>query len=249
MKSFHSLTPFSLVTAAAILFPTSLSAQIINIDFLSQRTTSESVATNYVGEGAAGGGTTFNGLAAIDDLPAGGSPSDDISVGGTAFLSAAGLPTTVGFSITDVGADHSGDLNNGILNGAYLFINSAENEGTLSANFTINGLTSPTADLYFYTSNNTSLLGDPTVTFTSGPLSATTFTATGIFTSANTIEFLNVPVVSGDISGIYAVTNDNNPLILGGLTIAEVPEPSTWAMMGLGAGFLLWHLRRSGSTI
>jgi autotransporter-associated beta strand protein len=33
------------------------------------------------------------------------------------------------------------------------------------------------------------------------------------------------------------------------LTFAETPEPSTWAMMGLGAAVLLWRVRRPGTSV
>jgi hypothetical protein len=229
----------SLIAAASVLVPASLSAQIINIDFLSQRG-SETVAANYVGQGADGGGTVFNGLAApnVDE-------GDNINVSGSDLLNSTGGATTVGFSVTDVGSDNSGDLNAGILNGAYIFIDSAQNLQT-SASFAISGLTTTSADLFFYSANAVAGLGNPTITLTSGGTETTYTGSISPFNSVNTIEFLDVPVIGGEITGTFGA---DRALVMGGLTVEEIPEPSTWALMGLGAGFLVWRLRRSGSTI
>jgi hypothetical protein len=236
MKSSRSLTLSALIAALAILLPASLSAQIINIDFLSQRNANggiETVASNYVGQGAAGGGTFFNGISALDDLPAN-NPSDDITVTGTPLSDSDGLATTVGFTMSGVGADHSGDTNVGILNGAYLFLNSGgSNNHSTSAPFTIDGLGSATtATLYFYTG-----LDAPVVTFTNGGTS-TPFTETAIapFNSSNTFEFTNVPVVNGEITGTFG---SPSIISLGGLTVVETPEPTTWAMLFGGLALLV----------
>jgi hypothetical protein len=235
MKSSRSLTLSTLIAALAVMLPASLSAQIINIDFLSQRNAggnTETVASNYVGQGAAGGGTFFNGILALNDLPLN-NPSDNITVTGTDFVDSNDVATTVGFSMSGVGADHSGDTGVGILNGAYLFLNSdGSNNHSTSAPFTITGLGSTaTATLYFYTG-----LSAPTLTFTNGGTS-TPFTETAIapFTSSNTYEFTDVPVVDGEITGTFG---SPNIIVLGGLTIVETPEPTTWAMLFGGLALL-----------
>jgi len=231
MKSSLS---FSLIAAAAILIPTSLSAQIINIDFLRQRG-SESVASNYSGPSAAGSGDVFNGLAADNSAE-----SDNIDVSGGNLKDSGGNGTTVGFSISEVGADNDGAFTDGILNGAYLFLNSAGNT-VGSTSFTISGLTTTSADLYFYTSNN-SAINNPTITLTNGGTRTTyaPIASPSIFNSADTVEYVDVPVVGGQITGTFggAGANQSNVIIFGGLTIDEVPEPSTWAMLAAGLGLV-----------
>jgi hypothetical protein len=214
MNSLRSLG-ITFVAAAAILLPSSLSAQtVINIDFLSVRGTGETVAPNYVGAGPAGGGTTFNGLSANDT-----SDGDNITVSGTSLVTSTGAATTAAFTITSVGADHPSSGSPGLLpgNNAYVFIDSANNHQT-SVNFTISGLGSATVEnLYFYTSNSSGL-NTGTVTLTGG--TKVPFVATGIYTSSNTIEFENVPVVGGSITGTFSGTGTE---VLSGLTIASVP--------------------------
>jgi hypothetical protein len=228
MKSPCPPATLSFIAALAILLPASVSAQIINIDFLSQRSitgNTESVATNYGDAGAAGGGDTFNGLSALDNEGPGGpsstNPTDDINVSGGALLDATtGLPTTAGFSITGVGADHSGDTNAGILNGAYLFLDSANNTAN-SASFTISGLTSPTVTLYFYSADsNLAALGDPTITLTNGGTS-TAYTGTGLFNSSDTFEFANVPVVGGEVTGTFGASH---VIVLGPVNTSAGPQ-------------------------
>src|SRR3990170_4349755 len=75
--------------------------QIVNIDFEGQRAGDAGTAGLFVGQGAAGGGTFFNGVAA-DSTAAG----DNLTVSGTGLLDSDGGPTTVGFSISPVGGDH-----------------------------------------------------------------------------------------------------------------------------------------------
>ena len=228
MKSF---VPLTLIAAVAILVPSTLSAQIINIDFLAQRGT-ESVASNYVGAGAAGGGSTFNGLTSNNS-----SSGDNINVSGTDLLDSNGVATTTDFSITKVGADHPASGSGGILTGnnAYLFINSALNH-QLSVSFTISGLDSATEEnLFFYESNTVGLDGG-TITLNGG--AKVTFASSGIYTSSKTVEFENVPVIDGMISGTFS-TPSGAARILSGLTIEAVPEPSAWALMLGGIALLL----------
>jgi hypothetical protein len=236
MKNLRPLG-ISLVAAIGFLAPVSLSAQIINIDFLAQRG-SESVATNYVGQGYAGGGTVFNGLAADDA-----SESDNIDVSGSDLKTASGGNSSVGFSISSVGSDNETGINDslGVLPGnySYVFINSANNHKT-SVDFTINGLgTATQATLYFFYTSNTSYLSSGV--FSVGG-TAETPASNGIYNSSNTEEYINVPVTDGTITGTFS---SGNTEILSGLTI-DVPEPSTYAMIiaGLGLVVLVARFRR-----
>jgi hypothetical protein len=251
MKSFGSFAQ-PLVVVALVLLPASLSAQIINIDFLSERGNGETLASNYVGVGAAGGGTTFNGLTALDSVGSS-SPADNLTVSGTDFVTSYDLPTTVGFSITDVGADHPSSgasvLQPG--NGAYLFIDSAENHQT-SVTFTISGLGSATEEDLFFYKGNSSNPGLATGTFTVGGGTKVTYvnnTSNNIYTAADTIEFEDVPVNPADGGSITGTFSGNQAVVFSGLTIESVPEPSAWALMGLGVGVLIWHLRRQNAAI
>lgn len=79
---------------------------IVNIDFDGQRPGDASSAGTYFGPGAAGGGNTFNGLAAVSD---GTGAGDNITVAGAGLLDDNGGATTVGFSVSPVGGDANPD--------------------------------------------------------------------------------------------------------------------------------------------
>lgn len=205
-----------------------------------------------MGQGAAGGGTTFNGLDAADLTD-----NDNITVSGSGLSDSYGALTSEGFTISPVGSDN--ETGNGIsaVNGGYVFINSANNDQT-SVDFTISGLGSATtADLFFYTTdNNEAGMNENagTVSLSSG--TQVTYTDdVGEFDSTNTIEFEDVTVTDGAISGTYNIQGaDTDPAVLSGLSIdtvasTVVPEPSTWALMVLGAGVLVWRLRRRSSSL
>jgi hypothetical protein len=229
----------SLVAAIGFLAPLSLSAQIINIDFLAFRGTETEPGNTSDPSGFAGGGNTYNGLVADDSAE-----TDNITVSGTDLLDSNGKSTLIGFTISPVGADDNGI---GVFNGSDLFTDSANNL-VASAPFTISGLGAvPSVNLIFFTTS-TSGINVPAVTFGTSTTAATPSSVVAPYE----YEFDNVAVVAGTLTGTIGTPNytvsGSDPLIFSGLAI-EAPEPSTWALMSLGAGFLLWRLRRSSATI
>ncbi|MCL5097962.1 MAG: hypothetical protein M1608_10640, partial [Candidatus Omnitrophica bacterium] len=204
-------------------------AKIINIDINGHRTGNPD-PTTYVGMGAAGGGTVFNGLSAESALPDG-TDDDFITVTGTNLKDSLGNPTTVGFTISPVAGGNS-VTDQGVsadmapLLGDWVLVAYFGQAPTDSANFVISGLGSATnANLYFYSR------GDWPGGYTIGDESPVTFTAaTGGFTAGNTIYFKAVPVTDGQITGnFHGIPNAPNLGILSGLTIdlnpAEVAPP------------------------
>src|SRR5262249_50060677 len=132
-------------------------ASIVNIAFNGQRNVPgpRGPGPTFVGQGAAGGGTTFNGLPADSALPDG-TDNDNITVTGNNLLNSLGQPTNVGFTISPVGGDDAGDpagtdpTSSSALFGQYVFVGSA-GQITGTSTFTISGLGSEsTVDLYFY---------------------------------------------------------------------------------------------------
>jgi hypothetical protein len=211
----------------------------VNIDFEGQRAGDAGTAGLFVGQGAAGGGTFFNGIAVDstggpdDDAAPGDGNTDLLTVTGTNLLDSNSAPTTVSFTISPVAGDTEGS--NGFepasLYDDYIFNNSAGNQvGAAGTPFTISGLGSvATADLYFYFSFDAGRAGGTSVT---GAGAGTLGTFNGF---PNVLFFDDVPVSGGSVSGIFGVGNTG---VLGGLTIAtaitETPF-SAWQQSEFGA--------------
>ena len=212
--------------AWVLLAPLAAQGAIVNIDFNGDRNVPGPNARpiTYQGVGAAGGGGSWNGLAADSRLPDG-SDDDNLTVGGTNLLDAAGVRTALSFVVSPMGGDSTAlrtgqDTTNPLLPAAlfsdYIFNNSAGNTAGESP-FEIRGFgAAASVDLYFYRSS-----GGVTI---SGQTPAT-FTATGIFNSGNTIYFRNVPVSGGVVRGTFG----SGTAVINGMTIvcdcAVVPAP------------------------
>ena len=196
-------------------------AAIVNIDFNGVRD-GDIVGPTYVGDGAAGGGTVFNGLLADSRSPNG----DNLTIGGTDFLDSYGNTTSIDFTVSPVGGDVGGtattDPSSSLaLFSDYVFDHSAGN--TSDSPFSIGGLDGfAVADLYFYHRSSSSRIVVDGET-------ADTFVATGIYATSNTLYYQNVPIVDGRISGYFG----GGTAIISGMTIvANVPEPGTLMLLG-----------------
>lgn len=243
-SKMKSLLPLGVAFAACLsLLPSKASAQIINIDFIGTRTDSLSTpeptprSASGSPSGFLGGGTVYNDIVANDTAD-----TDNLVVAGTNLLDSHGVATTENFTISPVGADNAGI---GSLNGSYLFTGSAANFFN-SVPFTISGLgTATSLNIIFFTT--AALPNIPTVTFGA----VTTPATIDANPNAYTYEYDNVAVTGGIVTGTIGSSNGNYPLILSGLAFqsASVPEPATWAMMGLGACFLGFALRRRNAVL
>ncbi len=218
----------------AVSLPFTAEAAIVNIDFEGIRAGDAATAGLFVGQGAAGGGTFFNGIAA-DSTVAG----DNLTVAGANLLDSFSAPTTISFSIAPVGGDHepSNGFEPASLYDDYIFNNSAGNTvGAAGSPFTISGLGSAaTADLYFYFVFAGSTAGGTSVT---GAAAGTLGTYNSF---PNVLFFDDVPVSGGSISGIFGSSNTG---VLGGLTIDAIPEPSSLGLLALGVLGLTGRRRR-----
>ncbi|MCL5098080.1 MAG: immunoglobulin domain-containing protein [Candidatus Omnitrophica bacterium] len=196
-------------------------AGTVNIDFDGFRV-NDTPAITYVGQGAAGGGTVFNGLSADSTLPDG-SNNDALTVNGNDLLNSLGDTTTVGFSIATVGGRNTGAATDPTTAGALfndaIFV-SRFGQQSGSAAFSITGLTSPGVDLYFYVGPESA----------SQPVSVegrdpSPFAGGGIFTSANTVYFSHAPVSGGKVSGTLGTTNLAFAAISGLTIVTPLPHP------------------------
>lgn len=89
----------ALIVAAGCLATLAQADYIVNVDFNGQGGTYGPNPT-YQGIGAAGGGTTWNGILAHGTVP--------LTLGASNMLDSNGNATTVGFSLTGVGGDCTG---------------------------------------------------------------------------------------------------------------------------------------------
>ena len=195
-------------------------SKIVNIDINGVRNPQEPGPT-YVGQGAAGGGTVFNGLMA-DCRLSDGQNDDNVTVTGSNLSDSVGDATSIGFTISPVGGEHApaaSDPNsiNAML-ADYLWVNLA-GQTSGSADFTISGLgTNTTVDLYFYQRGD-----GPGVYDIPGTIE-TTLGSVGGYNSGNTKYFKNVPVTNGQLTGTFSATSGYG--LISGLTIA-LPIPAT----------------------
>ncbi len=240
----------------ACLFGTATlaSAATINVDLEGYRGP-EVAPTTFVGTGAAGGGTVFNGLSPTNysDGSASTTTGDNqtfSSVGG--LLDSNGVATPVKFSIGPVGVDNQagapGATSSSALFNDYVFNNSAGNGST--ANFTISGLAPNSPyQLYLYAGfANAVNLGGATVT--GGTFQSFTQPMGSIYTAGNTELFTGTTNAAGDITG----TLGDNPNYAAGTNVlagfsldaTAVPEPgSVVAIIGLcGMGLFGVAIRR-----
>jgi hypothetical protein len=117
--------------------------------------------------------------------------------------------------------------------------------------------------------NNNSADADTTISldgrFNGAEQTLATFSVTPINTSSTTADFVEFNVQGLGAAFAYAnannLTQSNTDLVLrvddsanatrdlGGVSFESVPEPSTWAMMLLGAGGLLFLFRRAKSSV
>jgi hypothetical protein len=194
-----------------------LSNSTVNIDFNGARNVPgpRGPGPTYVGVGAGGGGTVWNGVLADSQLDDG-TDDDNINVAATNLLNSAGAATTIGFSISPVGGDDASGGSDpnapGALFGDEIFVG-AFGQSSGIANFTITGLGADgLAHVYFYfgSAGNFSIPG----------ASASSFAASGIFTPGNTVYFGTVPVTNGTITGTMG-TGAKTELF--GMTIQTLP--------------------------
>ena len=208
---------------------------IVNIDFNGSRPGDTSPVT-YVGQGAAGGGTVFNGLAA--DSTGG---NDNLTVTGTNLQDDAGTPTDIDFSIGPVGGDTEPSQGNepAALFDDYVFNNSAGNVAPNGSPFSITGLgDAASADLYFYLAS----FNGGTITVSGAPGAGTP----GTFNGLPALFFDDVPVSGGAINGVFGANGATG--VLSGLTVVTtvpIPEPTAAAAVVLGAAALLPRRRRA----
>jgi hypothetical protein len=225
----HDIDNFGLMTTAP-------DARIVNIDFNGVRD-GDVVGPTYVGQGAAGGGTVFNGLLADSRSPNG----DNLTVSGTNLLDSNGNATTIRFTVSPVGGDVGGTATTDptsplALLSDYVFDHSAANSS--DSPFVISGLAGAQADLYFY-------LNSSAATVTVDGATASSFTPTGIYTTANTRYFARVPIVNGQITGHFGYLPNGTAVIQGLTIVASIPEPGTFVLLGFGGlGMLCWRRRR-----
>lgn len=219
---------------------------VVNIDLNGQRDGESSPGT-YVGLGASGTGTVFNGVLVNSNNPA---PNNDtLTISASGLLNDVGGLTTLTFGLANVGGDTNGT---DILNDDYAFNNSAGNSAGSGSAITISGLGGPFADIYLFLELSGG--GGAGAGTTLGGLSGTPFgTVNGI---PNVFFYDDVPVSGGTINGIFSAGGTG---ILNGLTIvsdfegiaaspapalgAAVPEPGAMTLL-LGGFTALLGVRR-----
>lgn len=201
-------------------------ALVLNVDLNGLRP-GDSAGATFSGQGAAGGGAVFNGLAA--DSTQG---DDNLSVTGENLLNSIGGPTSIGFTITPVGGDNNGagsdPLAASALLGDYVFVASAgQTSGT--ANFALTGLGDvPAVDLHFYYGIAPAIEIADAQPFT--------FPARAPFTAGNTLYFKSVPVSNGSVSGVFG---EGQTALLFGLSVRKpAPGPFIKSTFPTGAGVL-----------
>ncbi len=213
-------------------------AKIVNIDFNGIRNVPgpDLPGGTYTGQGAAGGGFVWNGIA-VDSTLDDGTDEDNLMIRGENLINSLGTATTIGFEVGPVGGDNGSGLTPdaelpAALFTDYLFNNSAANLAGESP-FAISGLGDATSvDLYFYR-------GQGTINIPNAESSP--FTAHGIFTPGNTVLFKDVPVTGGVVAGVFGP----GTTVLPGLSILipvleETASPLAISLDG-GAISISWN--------
>ncbi|MSU35979.1 MAG: hypothetical protein EXS36_12925 [Pedosphaera sp.] len=212
-------SPASTVTTQYnfIVINDTLAALVVNIDLNGVRNDPgpDQIGPTYQGQGAAGGGSIWNGVLVDSRTQIGADDNDNLSVAAANLLDSIGGATTVGFSINPVGGDVGGNPTTNptqapALFSDYLFVGFGA-QITLKADFTINVPDVPSVDLYFY---------NQVGTITIPGSQPETGKANGIFNANNTRVFKTVPVTNGKITGSL----NGDPGRLAGLTIVK-PAP------------------------
>jgi hypothetical protein len=118
---------------------------------------------------------------------------------------------------------------------------------TLAAQRTGTGPTTQTWELSTDASNWTSI-----GTLDSG---STAGTIASSFTTSGVLGFSNISSLDNSANAYLRVTftgstaaSGNNRIDNIQLNASAIPEPSTWALIGLGSAFVLWRIRRKKST-
>lgn len=224
MFAYHKQV-MKLAAAFAIALPLTAASAIVNVDLNGVSNfpgpDPDPLNPTYVGQGPAGGGTTFNGVLVSSALPGGASgdwAEGDffLTVTATDLLDSFGNATGAGFTTSPVGGDGgsaaAAATSVDALFADYLFVGYAPHAADATADFSISGLgAAPLVDLYFYGGN----VGAVRI----AGVEAASFAGSGIFTTANTRCFKKVPVSGGQVAGTFG-----SGCIVAGLTIVT-PEP------------------------
>jgi len=253
MKTTKILLGALRVSALVALFAVvPAQAQTVNVSFLPH--------ANYNGGDLQG---TFAGQGALSD------PGNNYwnnvapTYGGTTFSSAANTLenssdtalTSVGFTLTGfhygIGATGSTFANPLLQREEVSNLNGNDGIGSDPApqGFEVTGLTAgDTYNLFLYAQNESTNTGAASFTFgTTQTLANTSGDTSGFVDNGNYVEFTLVANGSGDISGTWYSTANNDGLNGFQVQFASapvVPEPASLATMGLGGIALLLFLKR-----
>ncbi len=232
----QSLVALNIGNGAVVTLFAPVMPKVVNIDLNGQRDGEASPGT-YVGLGAFGTGTVFNGVLVDSNTPA---PNNDtLTISATHLLDDSGVTTDITFELANVGGDTAGP---GLLTGDYAFNNSAGNSSPDGSPLTIGGLESTTADIYLF------LVVGSAGTTIEGQLGTPLNFVNGI---ANVYFYDDVPVTDGNIHGIFSAGATG---VLNGLSIVEnletatlapaaVPEPGAMTLL-IGSVTVFLGLRR-----
>ncbi len=205
----------------------SKASNIVNIDINGVGHSPLPLGPTFVGSGAAGGGSVFNGIPALTRQEDG-FDDDNITIGGTNLLDSLGSPTDISFELGPVAGGNSGSIGTEfsddfqVLNHDWVLVGYfGQTSG--QADFTIDGLdTTPIANLYFYfrqDPRDDGRFGSGIYILPGNPVRSN-YLPFGDFGDQNTTFFRNVPVSNGRIQGSFHTSG--LLAIMSGLTI-EVP--------------------------